>query len=80
VPTRSEVSGSDGPRHSARHALWRLETMALMSDVDLPVAHVRPEVASAIDLVGTLHGCLMAAAGVDVGAGTDGFKDQIGDH
>jgi hypothetical protein len=55
--------------------------MALMSDVDLPVAHVRPEVASAIDLVGTLHGCLMAAAGVDVGAaGTDGFKDQIGDH
>jgi pilus assembly protein CpaF len=31
--------------------LWRLETMALMSDVDLPVAHVRDQVASAIDLV-----------------------------
>jgi hypothetical protein len=25
--------------------------MALMSDVDLPITHVRPEVASAIDLV-----------------------------
>jgi pilus assembly protein CpaF len=37
--------------NSARHALWRLETMALMSDVDLPVAHVRAQVASAIDVV-----------------------------
>jgi pilus assembly protein CpaF len=35
----------------ARPALWRLETMALMSDVDLPVAHVRAQVLSAIDLV-----------------------------
>ena len=31
--------------------LWRLETMALMSDVDLPVAHVRAQVAGGIDLV-----------------------------
>ena len=30
---------------------WRLETMALMSDVDLPVAHVGAQVASAIDVV-----------------------------
>jgi pilus assembly protein CpaF len=37
--------------NSARHALWRLETMALMSDVDLPIAHVRAQVASAIDVV-----------------------------
>jgi pilus assembly protein CpaF len=37
--------------NSARHALWRLETMALMSDVDLPIAHVRAQVASATDLV-----------------------------
>ena len=25
--------------NSPRHLLWRLETMALMSDVDLPAAH-----------------------------------------
>jgi pilus assembly protein CpaF len=31
--------------------LWRLETMALMSDVDLPVVHVRDQVASAVDVV-----------------------------
>ena len=37
--------------NSARHALWRLETMAMMSDVDLPVDHVRAQVASAIDVV-----------------------------
>jgi pilus assembly protein CpaF len=37
--------------NSARHVLWRLETMALMSDVDLPIAHVRAQVASAIDVV-----------------------------
>lgn len=49
-------SGHDGSlstahANSARHALWRLETMALMSDVDLPVAHIRAQVASAIDVV-----------------------------
>jgi len=33
------------------HLLWRLETMALMSDVDLPAAHVRDQVASAIDVI-----------------------------
>src|SRR5215203_2107882 len=37
--------------NSARHALWRLETMAMMSDVELPVAHVRAQVSSAIDVV-----------------------------
>lgn len=37
--------------NSPRHLLWRLETMALMSDVGLPVAHVRNQVASAIDVV-----------------------------
>src|SRR5439155_15051477 len=34
-----------------RHLLWRLETMALMSDVDLPAAHVRNQVGAAIDVV-----------------------------
>ena len=29
----------------------RLETMALMSDVDLPVAHIREQIAAAIDLI-----------------------------
>jgi len=37
--------------NSASDALSRLETMALMSDVDLPVSVVREQVARAIDLV-----------------------------
>jgi pilus assembly protein CpaF len=49
--TGHDGSLSTAHANSARHALWRLETMALMSDVDLPVAHVRAQVASAIDLV-----------------------------
>jgi hypothetical protein len=45
--------------------------MALMSDVDLPVAHMRPEVASAIDLVvhtarlRDVGGSVFQIAGVD---------------
>jgi pilus assembly protein CpaF len=31
--------------------ITRLETMALMSDVDLPAAHVREQIAATIDLV-----------------------------
>jgi pilus assembly protein CpaF len=49
--TGHDGSLSTAHANSARHALWRLETMALMSDVDLPVAHIRAQVASAIDLV-----------------------------
>jgi pilus assembly protein CpaF len=49
-------TGHDGSLSTAhangpRHALWRLETMAMMSDVDLPVAHIRNQVASAIDVI-----------------------------
>ena len=49
--TGHDGSLSTAHANSARHALWRLETMALMSDVDLPAAHVRAQVASAIDVV-----------------------------
>jgi pilus assembly protein CpaF len=49
--TGHEGSLSTAHANSPRHLLWRLETMALMSDVDLPVAHVRQQVASAIDVV-----------------------------
>jgi pilus assembly protein CpaF len=49
--TGHEGSLSTAHANSPRHLLWRLETMALMSDVDLPVAHVREQVASAIDAV-----------------------------
>jgi pilus assembly protein CpaF len=49
--TGHDGSLSTAHANSARHALWRLETMALMSDVDLPIGHVRAQVASAIDLV-----------------------------
>ncbi len=49
--TGHEGSLSTAHANSTRHVLWRLETMAMMSDVDLPAAHVRHQVASAIDVV-----------------------------
>jgi pilus assembly protein CpaF len=49
--TGHEGSLSTAHANSTRHLLWRLETMALMADVDLPAAHVRAQVASAIDVV-----------------------------
>jgi len=49
--TGHEGSLSTAHANSARHLLWRLETMAMMSDVDLPASHVRNQVASAIDIV-----------------------------
>jgi pilus assembly protein CpaF len=36
---------------STRHLLWRLETMAMMSDVNLPAAHIRNQVCAAVDLI-----------------------------
>jgi len=49
--TGHDGSLSTAHANSPRHLLWRLETMALMSNVDLPVEHVRAQVASAIDVV-----------------------------
>jgi len=49
--TGHDGSLSTAHANSPRHLLWRLETMALMSDVDLPAAHVRDQVSSAIDIV-----------------------------
>jgi pilus assembly protein CpaF len=49
--TGHDGSLSTAHANSARHLLWRLETMAMMSDVELPVAHVRAQVASAVDVV-----------------------------
>ena len=49
--TGHEGSLSTAHANSCRHLLWRLETMAMMSDVDLPAAHVRNQVAAAIDIV-----------------------------
>jgi pilus assembly protein CpaF len=49
--TGHEGSLSTAHANSPRHLLWRLETMALMSDVDLPADHVRSQVAAAIDVV-----------------------------
>jgi len=37
--------------NSPRDLVSRLETMAIMSDVDLPVGHVRDQIAGALDLV-----------------------------
>jgi pilus assembly protein CpaF len=49
--TGHEGSLSTAHANSARHLLWRLETMAMMSDVELPADHIRSQVASAIDVV-----------------------------
>ena len=49
--TGHEGSLSTAHANSAPHVLWRLETMAMMSDVDLPAAHVRAQVAAALDVV-----------------------------
>jgi pilus assembly protein CpaF len=92
--TGHDGSLSTAHANSARHALWRLETMALMSDVDLPIAHVRAQVASATDLV--VHTArlrdgrrvVFQIAGVDDldGAGEPvvievfGFRPRIGRH
>ena len=44
--TGHEGSMSTAHANSPRDVLSRLETMALMSDVDLPVSHVREQIAS----------------------------------
>jgi pilus assembly protein CpaF len=49
--TGHDGSLSTAHANSPRHLLWRLETMALMSDVDLPVMHMREQVVSALDVV-----------------------------
>jgi pilus assembly protein CpaF len=49
--TGHEGSLSTAHANSPQDLLSRLETMALMSDVDLPVSHVREQVASALNLI-----------------------------
>ncbi len=49
--TGHDGSLSTAHANSARHLLWRLETMALMSDVVLPVEHVREQIAAAVDVI-----------------------------
>jgi pilus assembly protein CpaF len=49
--TGHEGSLSTAHANSPRHLLWRLETMAMMSDVDLPAAHIRNQVCAAIDVI-----------------------------
>jgi len=49
--TGHDGSLSTAHANSSRHLLWRLETMAMMSDVDLPAAHIRSQVAAAIDVI-----------------------------
>ena len=49
--TGHEGSMSTAHANSPEDLLRRIETMALMSDVDLPVQHVREQLASTIDLV-----------------------------
>jgi pilus assembly protein CpaF len=49
--TGHEGSLSTAHSNSPRDLLSRLETMALMSDVELPVSHLREQIAGALDLI-----------------------------
>src|SRR6266542_1876056 len=49
--TGHEGSLSTAHANSPRDLLSRLETLALMSDVELPVSHVREQIAGALDLI-----------------------------
>jgi pilus assembly protein CpaF len=49
--TGHEGSMSTAHANSPQDLVSRLETMSLMSDVELPVQHVREQIASALDLV-----------------------------
>lgn len=49
--TGHDGSMSTGHANSAKDALARLETMALMSSVDLPVMAIRGQIAAGIDLI-----------------------------
>ena len=49
--TGHEGSLSTAHANSTRHLLWRPMTMAMMSDVDLPGAHIRTQVCSAVDVI-----------------------------
>jgi pilus assembly protein CpaF len=49
--TGHEGSMSTAHANSPHELMSRLETMALMSDVDLPVSHVREQIASTIHLI-----------------------------
>jgi pilus assembly protein CpaF len=49
--TGHEGSLSTAHANSPHDLLSRLETMALMSDVELPVSHVREQIAGALDLI-----------------------------
>jgi pilus assembly protein CpaF len=49
--TGHEGSMSTAHANSPQDLMHRVETMALMSDVDLPVSHIREQIASTIDLV-----------------------------
>src|SRR5207302_10454035 len=49
--TGHEGSLSTAHANSPRDLVSRLETMALMSDVELPVSHVRDQIAGALDLI-----------------------------
>ncbi len=94
MSTGHDGSLSTAHANSARHALWRLETMALMSDVDLPIDHIRAQVAAAIDVVvhtsrlrdgrrvvfqiATVDG--LDASGEPIVSEVFGFRPKVGRH
>lgn len=57
--TGHDGSLTTGHANSPRDMLRRLETMVLMSGVELPVRAIREQIASAIDLV--IHACRLAS-------------------
>jgi pilus assembly protein CpaF len=72
--TGHEGSMSTAHANSSHDVLSRLETMALMSDVDLPVSHVREQIASAIDLIVHTSRLTGGGRGVTTVTAVDGLR------
>src|SRR6266487_5531596 len=75
--TGHEGSLSTAHANSPRDLLSRLETMALMSDVELPVAHVREQIAAALDLIVHMTRLPDGRRGVSLVAAVEGLRRDV---
>jgi pilus assembly protein CpaF len=75
--TGHEGSMSTAHANSARDLLSRLKTMALMSDVELPVSHVREQIAGALDLIVHMTRLPDGRRGVARVAAVEGLRGEV---
>ena len=75
--TGHEGSLSSAHANSPRDLLSRLETMALMSDVKLPVSHVREQIAGALDLIVHMSRMPDGSRVVARISAVEGLRDEI---